>query len=704
MRTPGRTTRAISQTGLLLLATTTWVRAAADVHPVVSLPALLAEMADRTAVARWPAPRYESLQASSYNRASTHRDAPGWFADQDGLGFIRTETIQGRTEWVAMEHDGPGCLTKLWTPFFYFGFGDRIGPHIRIYLDGATNPVIDEGFIALTRGQGSFPPPFGAATARAGNTYLPIPFARSCKVTFTAKPFYNIITYRAYPPGTPVETFSLEALRRASNELAAAGARLYAADAPVPRPADTRTVEIAPAGTQTVTLAAGPAALALLRIRLPEALTRPAVLRSTVLAADFDGTTTMWVPVGDLFSSPDALHPFHTWERTVKSNGTLSLRWLMPYQRTAALRFENHGAATVTLELETALTAWTWDDRSLQFHAGWRADDLIPGTPFLDWNFVDIRGRGVFVGDAWTVLNPSQGWWGEGDEKIYVDGAWDHGFPTHFGTGTEDYYGWAGGEVPTRRDEFDEPFLANVRVGGVDGNRTRGFNICTRTRVLDAIPFEQRLRFDMEASAGTEQRRPSDFLGYSAVTFWYARPGATHNVGPHPGAAGQPIMSLADLAAACRSVAAPKGVPGAIEFEALKPTAKSPGLACGPQRPAESMRPAQWSGERHLFIPAAHPGDFVEFTLSEQFAPRQLVLFVTKSFDFGVARISVNGRPVLDDLDLFSPVPTVEPVALGRVEPVNNAFVLRYELAAPNPRSRGARTFMGLDYLQATPP
>lgn len=699
-----RMTMRITRTGLALLAAATCARAAAGDAPPVSLTTLLAEMTDRAAVARWPAPLYESLQASSYNRASTHRDAPGWFADQDGLGFIRTETIQGRTEWVVMEHDGPGCLTKMWTPFFYFGFGDRTGPNIRIYLDGATNPVIDEGFIALTRGQGSFPPPFGAATARAGNTYLPIPFARSCKVTFSAKPFYNIINYRAYPPGTPVETFTREALHRASNELTAAGARLYAATAPSARSSDTRTVELSPAGTQTVALPAGPAALALLRIRLPEAASRPALLRSTVLAADFDGAPTMWLPVGDLFSSPDALHPFHTWERTVESNGTLSLRWLMPYQRTAALRFENHGAAPVAVELETELTDWTWDDRSMHFHAGWRPDDLIPGTPFLDWNFVDIRGRGVFVGDAWTVLNPTQGWWGEGDEKIYVDGAWERGFPTHFGTGTEDYYGWAGGEVPTRRDEFDEPFLANVRVGGVNGNRTRGFNICTRTRVLDAIPFQQRLRFDMEASAGTDQRRASDVLGYSAVTFWYAQPGATDNAGPQPAAAGKPIMSLADLAAASGHVAAPKSVPGAIEFEALKPTARSPGLACGPQRPAESMRPAQWSGERHLFIPAAQPGDFVEFTLSEQFAPRQLVLYVTKSFDFGVARISVNGRPVVEDLDLFSPTPTVEPVALGRVEPVNNAFLIRCELTAPNPRSRGARTFMGLDYLQMTPP
>lgn len=167
--------------------------------------------------------------------------------------------------------------------------------------------------------------------------------------------------------------------------------------------------------------------------------------------------------------------------------------------------------------------------------------------PFQDWNFVEVRGRGVYAGDSWTVLNPQRNtWWGEGDEKIYVDDAWDAGFPTHFGTGTEDYYGWAGGVLPDRRDEFDEPFLANVRVGGLDGH-TEGFNICTRTRALDAIPFSRRLRVDMESSFGTDIRHPWNLLGYSAVTFWYAEPGARHNRPGERRAASRPLMSLDGL-------------------------------------------------------------------------------------------------------------------------------------------------------------
>ena len=46
----------------------------------------------------------------------------------------------------------------------------------------------------------------------------------------------------------------------------------------------------------------------------------------------------------------------------------------------------------------------------------------------------------MYVGDCLTLFNTVYAWRGEGDEKIYVDG---ESFPSHFGTGTEDYYGYA---------------------------------------------------------------------------------------------------------------------------------------------------------------------------------------------------------------------------------------------------------------------
>jgi hypothetical protein len=264
-----------------------------------------------------------------------------------------------------------------------------------------------------------------------------------------------------------------------------------------------------------------------------------------VLSIRFDGLETVWTPLGDFFSNADAIHPFHTSQRTATADATFICRWVMPYHHTAELRLINLGNSPVEAKIQVEVGDWHWDARSLHFFARWRPDELVPGSPFQDWNFVQIHGAGVYVGDSWTVLNPQEGWWGEGDEKIYVDGAWDKGFPTHFGTGSEDYYGWAGGENPTRADEFSTPFLANVRVGGLNQD-TQGYNICTRTRALDAIPFSQRLVFDMESSFGVDIRHPWDLLGYSAVTFFYAQPGATHNRPALPAAAYKPIVSMSE--------------------------------------------------------------------------------------------------------------------------------------------------------------
>jgi hypothetical protein len=361
-------------------------------------------------------------------------------------------------------------------------------------------------------------------------------------VTLTEKAFYNIINYRTYPAGTKVETFTRELYAAAASELAVTG-RVLTAPPDANRGEFKQSATIQPGGKLSLKLPAGSQAVRQFSVRMPDASANPASLRSTVLTMTLDGKETVWTPVGDFFCSADSLHPFHTFQRTVMTDGTMICRWVLPYQNEGEIRLTNQGKKLVEVAIQADVSGWQWDDASMHFYARWRPDELVPGAPFRDWNFIGIRGQGIYVGDNWTVLNPQAGWWGEGDEKIYVDGAWAKGFPTHFGTGSEDYYGWAGGENPTRADEFSTPFLANVRVGGLNED-TQGYNICTRTRALDAIPFKERLVFDMESSFGVDIRHPWDLLGYSAVTYWYAKPGATHNRPALPNQAARPIISL----------------------------------------------------------------------------------------------------------------------------------------------------------------
>ena len=55
-----------------------------------------------------------------------------------------------------------------------------------------------------------------------------------------------------------------------------------------------------------------------------------------------------------------------------------------------------------------------------------------------DWVILATQGRGQFCGVMLDVWNPRGGWWGEGDEKFFVDG---EKFPSTIGTGSEDYFG-----------------------------------------------------------------------------------------------------------------------------------------------------------------------------------------------------------------------------------------------------------------------
>ena len=688
---------------LLVVATATAARAEGP----VGLSSLLHEMSDLEALARWPEPAFRQLQASSYNRASTVRGGSGWFADSDGVGFIRTEECEGGTEWVLMEHDGPGCITRIWTPFFYYSFEERTGPNVRVYLDGGAEPVIDCPLIELVQAQQFVGEPFAAHTARAGDLYLPIPFAAGCKVTMRRKPFYNIINYRAYPQGTPVETFTMAAFEAAKADRTAVGGKLL--DPPAAREDRMETVNETLAAGRSITIPTpeGSAAIRYLEIRLAaEREDDTSYLRSTVLTARFDGEAAVWCPVGDFFGSADEVHPFKTFAREVTAEGVMICRWVMPYEESAELALHNLGQHAVEAQVRVSAGPWRWDERSMHFRANWRADDVVPGTPFVDWNFIEIQGQGMLVGDQWTVLNPNGSWWGEGDEKIYVDDDFDRDFPSHFGTGTEDYYGWAGGRVPTRDDEFSHPFLANIRVGGLD-DWTRGFNICARQRGLDAIPFQERLRFDMEASFGVGIRNPWNLLGYSAVTWWYARPGAESNRPALPEAAAGPILSLTEMDQQAREIrdAAVHRVRGAIEMEDLKPTAQSAGLGGHRQVPHARFHPERFSGGAHYFVPGRRVGDFVEFTIPEQYKPRRVVLHLVRSFDFGIVQLAVNGQPWGEPIDLYESDPaTILPVDLGVVAPEGNTITLRVELVGKNPESRGAGTLFGIDCVELKAP
>jgi hypothetical protein len=150
------------------------------------MESLLAELTDYAAVACWPQPEFTCKQASSYDRGTVAPDKPGWFANNDQNQFIRTEDNQGRKERVMLDADGPGCIVRFWLSTKRNKKGT-----LRIYLDGATEPALAFPTYDLLSGDLKIgaplvqPHPGYRPDGNGGNNfYLPIPYAKHCKITW----------------------------------------------------------------------------------------------------------------------------------------------------------------------------------------------------------------------------------------------------------------------------------------------------------------------------------------------------------------------------------------------------------------------------------------------------------------------------------------------------------------------------------------
>lgn len=638
----------------------------------VSMQSLLREIVDRKQLVEYPESiPYKAMQASSYNRASVSPDQPGWFADSDGVFCIRTEkNRKGETEWVLMEDKGPGAITKIWAVCFYYGLDDTTGANLKIYLDGEDEPTINCNFFEFVKGESFVKPPLAMETRRAGNSYLPIPYAKSCKVTMDKKVFYNIISYRSYPQGTSVRTFSMDEYNQSQVLIDSVGhvlERGVYGDL-----ASTKNTEaysfhktLRPQEKETLLIRKKQKAIEQLVFQL-DAEDFDQALRSTVLKISFDGEQTVWTPLGDFFNIGVGLKTYQMWERAVQEDGTMICRWIMPYQHIAKLEVENLGKQDIQMAVTAKVMPYTWNNRSMYFHSSWRMDDPTPGFPLFDYNLVNVKGKGIYVGDQFTVLNPEEGWWGEGDEKVYVD---DDTFPSLFGTGTEDYYGWAGGVVPNPEDEFYTPFLSNVRVAAPN---SMGYNTCTRTRVLDAIPFNRQLDFNIESSGSN---RTSWFhLQYAVNTYWYAKPGASCNRKPLPEMASRKIMTLQELQAYNEKCKADRYIyPGAIEAENLETYQSGDAV-----RPVEKMdvwgELSNGEAKCYQFIQEGKP---VNVRLTELFNDVPLKVCLITGNACGEFDILVNGT-LVRTVNLLSEHSAVTTIDLGVHKPVNNTLDIQF--------------------------
>jgi hypothetical protein len=286
------------------------------------------------------------------------------------------------------------------------------------------------------------------------------------------------------------------------------------------------SVPILPGGTLTLLDADGPGVITHFWNTI--AAFDPFAGRSVVLRIYYDGQEkpSVQVPLGDFFGVGHGAHKSFTSAPVSVSAGGLarSCYWHMPFRKHIKVTVTNE---SLTYPVGSFYYYLDWQKRdslpvdTMYFHAQYRQS--MPAAPG-HYKILETSGQGHYVGTVYSVQQVELGWFGEGDDFFYIDGAQT---PQLRGTGTEDYFNDAWGFR-----EFATPYHGVSLYEGVfPGDRLTAY----RWHIADPIPFRKSLRvmiehrgsvFDETAEGGVvslagSNERP-DWI--SSVAFWYQDP------------------------------------------------------------------------------------------------------------------------------------------------------------------------------------
>jgi hypothetical protein len=239
--------------------------------------------------------------------------------------------------------------------------------------------------------------------------------------------------------------------------------------------------------------------------------------RACILRFYWDGeaTPSIEVPMTDFFAvGHDLFARVNSLAVVVNPTAALNCYWPMPFRK--------HAKVTFTNESEKALTLMTYQitysvteipANTGYFHAQWRRAVTSRSFP-MHTILEGVKGQGRYVGTflAWTQL--SDGWFGEGEMKFFIDG--DTKFPTINGTGTEDYFCGSYG-FP---EIYSGPYTGCALKHASEDGPTKWS--LYRWHIMDPIAFNQDLRVAIQALGwwpnGKYQPLADDI---ASVAYWY---------------------------------------------------------------------------------------------------------------------------------------------------------------------------------------
>lgn len=272
-------------------------------------------------------------------------------------------------------------------------------------------------------------------------------------------------------------------------------------------------ITLEPESTVTLAQIEGPGVIQHLWITVTPQAYRDCLLR---MRWDGEDTPSVEVPLGDFFCNGHGLRcNINSLPVAVNPSGGFNCYWPMPFHQSCEITIENQRPEEIGgffYQIDYALREVP--EQAGCFHAQWRRTMTtreLPEHTLLD----GVKGEGQYVGTylAWTQF--SDGWWGEGEIKFYLDG--DAQFPTICGTGTEDYFGGAwgfGGET------YSTPFLGYPLYQKEQGQVPK--HGLYRWHLMDPVRFHQDLRVTIQALGwwpdGIYEPLTDDI---ASVGYWY---------------------------------------------------------------------------------------------------------------------------------------------------------------------------------------
>jgi hypothetical protein len=349
--------------------------------------------------------------------------------------------------------------------------------------------------------------------------------------------------------------------------------------------------------------------------------------------------------------------------------------WHMSFRKSARIEIVNESEKPISLLYYNIdwIRKKSLPKETPYFYAQYRQE--YPVQAGKDYVVLETKGKGHYVGTVLAVRTRSPAWFGEGDEKIYIDGEEK---PSIWGTGTEDYFLSAWGLKTTGTPYFGVPFFDQW---GIVGGHTSAY----RWHINDPIVFNKGIKVTFEHYGWISPDENPEYKShswnereddYSSVAFWYQ--------------AGRPT------------------------FEAHAPHAKERTL---PRLdlifPAKQFVDEQFHGQGKaveqnlgiypaghlLYMPSAQEGAWVEipFEVTAK-EPRRLLLNMTTSYDYGKYQAYLDKVKLGDAIDLYSGQTANREFHLLDFWPEPGKYTLRLECLGKNPLSGGY--YLGIESVR----